>query len=424
MLLKIFNNKSITNSLWMMSEKVISIFGLIFVTSFVAKYIGPANFGKLAFVTSIFSVVHTLAMLGTDNVIFQKTSKNRVVGEKIIYATKKIRNIIFISVSVVLLVYLYVFFDYLTFLFSLATCISIYFLLHDVYSIYFNAILKSELNVICNIIGLALALILRYLIAYFNLPIEWLSVPIVLATLIPFLLKYIIFKRNALYNNQNNDYYKKYRKYIIGVGSKLVLYTLSVSIFTKTSQLFLGYKSSYELGIYTVAMTLGTSFYFILTALISSFMPVIYRENDIIKSQTMVAKLNIVVIAISFIVLIFFHFFGKWIISNLYGNDFIEANSILLIMVLVCLFSGLSTVAEKYIIKFNAYSYLQKKTNILLFFNILVTGIFIHLWGLYGAVYAILVTEIFSTTILNYFFKKGLIWDTHKKIFFLLRKSK
>ena len=34
------------NSAWMMLEKFLGIFGLIFVNSYMAKYIGPENFGK------------------------------------------------------------------------------------------------------------------------------------------------------------------------------------------------------------------------------------------------------------------------------------------------------------------------------------------------------------------------------------------
>ncbi|QQT87001.1 oligosaccharide flippase family protein [Acinetobacter ursingii] len=417
MISDLLKSRSIKNSLWMMSEKIISIFGLIFVTSFVAKYIGPANFGKLTFATSIFSIVHTVAMLGSDNVIFQKTSRNRKVGEKIIYSTKLLRDTIFVTLSFLLLVYLYLAFDYLTFIFSLATCIGIYFLLHDVYSIYFNAILESKINTIANIFGLLVALLLRFIVAYFEMSVEWLSVPIVLATLIPYLIKKYIFSRKAVYSgDDSNNYYRHYRRYILGVGKKLVLYSLSVSIFTKTSQLFLGYKSASDLGIYTVALTLGTSFYFVLVALISSFMPKIYQQSDLDQSQTMVAKLNAAVIIISFFAFIFFYIFGEWIINKLYGIEFSDAAKILPIMVVVCLFSGISTVSEKYMMKFNAYSYLQKKTNILLMFNIIITAILIYYWGIMGAVYSILMTEIFSATILNYFFNHRLILKSHIKM--------
>ncbi len=48
--MKIFRfNKIALNAVWMMSEKIISIFGLIFVTSSVAKYVGPNLLDKLLY---------------------------------------------------------------------------------------------------------------------------------------------------------------------------------------------------------------------------------------------------------------------------------------------------------------------------------------------------------------------------------------
>ena len=161
--MKIFQkikNKVFTNSLWMMSEKLISILGLIFVTSFVAKYIGPENFGKLTFASSIFAIIQTVAMLGSENIIFQKTAKDRRLGEYIIDSTKVIRDIIYLTLSLSTLFYIYFVADYLTFVFSIATSIAIYFAVHDVYSIYFNATLQSKINAYCNILALIISLII------------------------------------------------------------------------------------------------------------------------------------------------------------------------------------------------------------------------------------------------------------------------
>ncbi len=220
-------------------------------------------------------------------------------------------------------------------------------------------------------------------------------------------------QKNVLLDSKD----KRYRSYMMHVGSKLVFYSLSVAIFTKTSQIFLGLKSAYDLGIYTVAAALGTSFYFVLVALISSFMTDIYQEKSLEESQKKVARLNALVIFISIGAFVFFLLFGQWIIKVLYGEQFQQAAQIILWMVVVCLFSGLSTVAEKYLLKFNAYSYLQKKTNVLVVFNIVLAFLIIQAYGVYGAVFAILVTEILSTTVFNYFFKNNIIFDTHRRIF-------
>ncbi|OTU67109.1 polysaccharide biosynthesis protein [Acinetobacter baumannii] len=419
-LIEKLKSKVFTNSIWMMSEKLISIFGLIFVTSFVAKYIGPENFGKLTFASSIFAIIQTIAMFGSENIIFQKTAENRRLGEYIIVSTKIIRDILYLSFSSLTLFYIYYVADYLTFVFSLATSIAIYFAVHDVYLIYFNAILQSKINAYCNILALIISLIIRYCIAKFQLAVELLCIPIIMITLVPFFIrKYLYAKKKVSESDVVVEKFKRYRKFMLGVGRKLAFYSLSVAIFTKTSQLFLGIKSQYDLGIYTVAMTLGNSFYFALVAIISSYFTQIYVEKDFEKSQKMVAKLSLVIILICLSVLLFFSIVGPYIVNWLYGSAYVGVNNILLLAVVVTMFSGLSTVAEKYLLKFNAYDYLKKKTLYLVVFNIMLTAFCVHQWGLNGAVFAILLTEIMSFTIFNYFYKNGIVLDAQKRIFFM-----
>lgn len=414
------SKKIFSNSLWMMSEKLVSIFGLIFVTSFVAKYIGPENFGKLTFASSIFAIIQTIAMFGSENIIFQKTAKDRRFGEYIIDSTKIIRDFMYVSLSLLTLVYIYFFADQLTFIFSVATSIAIYFAVHDVYIIYFNAILQSKINAYCNIFALMISLLVRYFIAKFQLAVELLSVPIILITIIPFFIRKYLFNKVKLEKVYvTKERVNRYRKFMLGIGRKLIFYSLSVAVFTKTSQLFLGLKSQYDLGIYTVAMTLGNSFYFVLVAIISSYFTQIYIEKDFEQSQKMVAKLSVMIVAICLAVMAFFAVTGHYIVQWLYGAEYVSVDEILLFTVVVTLFSGLSTVAEKYLLKFNAYDYLKKKTLYLVAFNLVLTALFVHLWGLKGAIIAILITEIMSYTIFNYFYREGMILDTQKRIFLL-----
>lgn len=74
--MSLLSKKIISNSFWMMFEKLIGIFGLIFVTSYVAKYIGPENFGKIALATTVFTFVQTLTWFGNQEILFKRVSKN------------------------------------------------------------------------------------------------------------------------------------------------------------------------------------------------------------------------------------------------------------------------------------------------------------------------------------------------------------
>lgn len=398
----------------MIAEKIFSIFGVIFVTAFVAKYIGPENFGKLAFATSIFAILQTFSMYGSENIIFQKTSQNKLIGQKIIKSTAIIRNIFYLTISLFIILYTFFFLDRLTFIFSLATCISIYFALHDVYTIYFNATLQAKLNTICNVTGLIVSLAIRFLIPLFNLSPEWLALPIILVTLIPYIIRKLIFKKQEIKQRINTI---KYRKYMINIGNKLVLYSLSVAIFTKTSQIFLGLFSKYELGLFSVAMTLGTSFYFIFNALITSIMTKIYQEKDSNKNNNTVTQMYLVIIILSIIILLIFNYSGEYIINVLYGSEYASVTKILPLMVMVTMFSGLNTIAERYLYKFNAYDFLKKKTFALTIFNIFCAYILIYHYKIYGAVMSMLITEITSFTILNYFHEKKVILTTQLNFF-------
>lgn len=48
----------------MVIEKIVSVFGLIFVTSYVAKYIGPSAFGTMAFAISVLELFKLFPCLG------------------------------------------------------------------------------------------------------------------------------------------------------------------------------------------------------------------------------------------------------------------------------------------------------------------------------------------------------------------------
>src|SRR5690606_31076272 len=194
--MSILSKKIISNSLWMMIEKCISIFGLIFVTSYVAKYIGPTNFGKIALAATLFGFVQTLTWFGNQEILFKRVSKNPNSGLKYLFGTQNLRKVLFVLCGLPILLGLYFYSDHLTLIFAMATAFSAYFITQDIYAIYNNAVLHSYINAIANMIGLGVALLTRYLIVLFELDYAFLGIPIVLTALIPFVLKKYIFNKS------------------------------------------------------------------------------------------------------------------------------------------------------------------------------------------------------------------------------------
>lgn len=148
-----------------MAEKIISIFGLIFVTSFVAKYVGPSIYGDIALSLSIFQLIQIVSLMGSDVIIFKRISKNINSGVSLIKATGRIRLLIYLILSAPVLIY---FFSSSGYIYILASFLSCMFLSLDVYAIYYDACLRSKVNTIINIFGLIFSLGIRWAIAFLN----------------------------------------------------------------------------------------------------------------------------------------------------------------------------------------------------------------------------------------------------------------
>ena len=423
----ILNKKIISNAIWMMSEKAISIIGLLLVTSYVAKYVGPSIFGTIALATATFQIIQIVAQLGNDNILFKRISKNRLSGIKLIKSTFLLRTVIYIFISVPTLYYFYILSEQQTFIFFLAVSIACYFSSIDVYAIYYNAILKSRLNTFANSTGLIISLSIQYLIVINQLNALFLSLPIILTSLIPLCIRMYLFPKDKL-NKITQPMFIKYNKYILTTGFSIVFSTLSIAIYTRVNQFVIPYIiDEYSLGIYSVAMTLATSWGFILAAIINSSLPSIFSEKNTQKALYIASFLCMVILIISLFAIAFVYFFGEFFIIKLYGDEYINAYQLLIILCISTMISCLGIVSTRFIIKFSGYAFLSKKTLIMIIFSIPSSYLMISKYGLVGAAYSVIILEFISLTIMNYFFKGGIILKLHietfniKRLLFLLR---
>ena len=399
-----------SNSAWMMLEKFFGVFGLIFVNAYMAKYIGPESFGKLVFTTSIFIFVQTLSWFGAQNILFKRFSENIQSGIRLAIATQSMRCYIYILVSVCALLYLWFSSDLLTFIFGVGNCIASYFIVNDIYSIYNNSRLISVVNALTNITGLILALGLRYFLVFFEAEPYTMVFPIIVLAMVPYLLRKVYFYKNI----KNIKNIKKYNKYIFVTGGSLVLSTLSIVLYTQISSIFLAKFTSFaNLGIYNVALILGSAWGFINIALITSFFSKIYAEKNESIELSYLKQLHWLIIIIALCVLIGVLWLGGWVISLLYGSQFAGAEKLLPLIVFATMLSALGTISYRYMIKQNGYKYLSIKMMSISALSIPLSYVLIKGYGIVGAAICFVIIEFLSLTLANYLFKDRLILKLH-----------
>jgi len=400
-----------------MLEKSVNIIGLIYINSLMAKYIGPDNFGKINIATSVFLFVQTLSWFGGQNIIFKRMSENTRSGIAMAMHTQNQRRFFFLLSSGAALLYLYFFTDSLVFLFGVANAIATYYIVMDFFAIYNNTQLKSRINTITNVIGLSVALLIRFFITTFKLPVYAFTLPVIVIPLLPYLMRLIYFKYTTQVKASSRGS-GVYNRYMLATGGALILSSLSADIYTQISGIFLANRLSYaSLGIYSVALTLGSAWSFVVLALITSFFSKIYSEKEPLTIEKLLIKINRVVILFSVIALGGFWLFGEFAIRLLYGEKYMAAVTLIPVIIAGTMFSALGTICYRYMIKESGYRYLAKKMILCCLLTIPLSWLMIGAFGIKGAAYCFLLVELLSCTLLNYFFRDKTIFKMHLSIF-------
>nr|WP_279381707.1 polysaccharide biosynthesis C-terminal domain-containing protein [Serratia proteamaculans] len=83
------------------------------------------------------------------------------------------------------------------------------------------------------------------------------------------------------------------------------------------------------------------------------------------------------------------------------------------VLAVATLLSALGTLAYKYIVIFSGYGFLSKKMFLVFIINIPLSYFLIRQYGMMGAAYSTLLTELLSLTVLNYFFRRGTVLQMH-----------
>ncbi|ERK16124.1 MAG: oligosaccharide flippase family protein [Pantoea sp.] len=399
-----------SNAAWMMSEKIVSVFGVIFVTSYVAKSFGPTVFGQMAFSTSLFSMVQTVAMFGTETILFKTISKSEPKGVRLMNVARTLRFALLVLTSVPVLIWVWYNMQENFLAFALASFIASVFVTQDTFSVYNNARLASRLNTIANSIGLLLGFSLSFAIAWFRLNPIWLTLSIVVVTLVPYAIKRYNFYRENQEQAPARSKRGAYLRYLLYAGLPLAISSIFISVQVKTAQMFLvGIASARELGLFAAANTISASWTFIPLAIITSSFSEIFRERGSVAIK-LTARLNGYVLGVSLLLLLVIALYGEKIIIALYGHEYTQSGSLITVLSIASSFSAMGTVAYRYMVKEGGFNYLLRKIICLMAISLPLSWWLIQGYGIMGAAWSVFITELLSLTVMNYFFRNGAIF--------------
>lgn len=409
------------NTSWLMAEKVLRMVVGLFVGVWVARYLGPEQFGLFSYAQSFVFLFSVVATLGLDGIVVRELVKDQSQRD-VLLGTAFILKL-FGSVVVFPLLWLGVQFanndastNWMIFLIASATVFQSF----NVIDFYYQSVVLSKYVAMANTLSLAISSVIKIGLILAEAPLMAFVVMIVFDAVIlslGLLYFYFINNRHKVYQWQFD---LNIAKSLLKDSWPLIVSSAMISLYMRIDQVMIKEMlDNNAVGQYAAAVKLSEAWYFLPIVICGSVFPAIASSKKVDERQyyKRLQRLYNLMAFIACIVALIVTFLSGWLIDFLYGEEFKGASEVLLVHVWAGVFVSLGVAAGKWILMEN----LQVYTNYFLFigmvFNIVLNLFFIDLYGILGAAIA----TIFSQAIASYF--ASFIFVKTRKRFYMLTKS-
>lgn len=407
--------KIIANIAWMFFDKIFRIAIGMLVSLWIARYLGPAEFGILNYATLFPTILASFAGFGLTNTLMVEFVSN---NDKPLEQQRLVRTGLFIKLMAGLFMYgLSCCLNYILnkdnpelFLLINVTGLILVFQSSDIIDTYFQSQTKAKLSVIVKLISFGLASIVRIYALLTKQGIMFLALINVAEMLIIYGLMVGIYQNRiakiVINIRQAIDY--KLIEQLLRISWPIMITEFFIFVYMKVDQFMIeSLSTDKELGLYGAALRLSETWYFIAIAVNTSFYPRIAelwsvnKEKFYVQYQELINVLTYISIALAICVSIF----SNQLIDLLYGADYQHAGIILSVHIWagVFVFTGVGT-NNLMIIK-HLQKFVLIKTIICACINVYLNYLLIPDFGALGASVATLISYALQAYVLNLFFK-------------------
>lgn len=325
---------------------------------FIAKFLGPHDFGNLSFATAFTAIIAAVGTLGLDSFIIreildQPAKRNEILGTAF---WMRIGVSIFLVPASVLL---YLFFRSLAnqqgaeLTLVITFCASaLFFRAFNIIDSYFQSQVRSKFVVQVQNVCLIISSLIKISFVLVKLPLVYFAFALVLDGLMLAIGLVIIYHRENLqikawvFNTSRATS-------LLSQSWPLILSAVMVTLYMQIDILMLKYfAGSTEAGIYSAAARISEAWYFIPVAIVTSVFPAIIhaRKTDLARYKKRLQNLYDLLVAISLPVALIVSLGADTFISLVYGEQFDGAGVMLSIHIWSGIFVFLGSASGQYLL--------------------------------------------------------------------------
>ncbi|HBZ1174831.1 TPA: flippase [Klebsiella pneumoniae] len=429
-------NEAFYNSLWLLSERVITILFTFTVGIFLARYLGPNDFGVYNYLISIITLLSPLTALGLNAVVVRDlvdAQREDHDDTNVILGTSCVLRFFGGLFACASLLFVDIYFNisqnntlWLVLLASanIFSCFQVVdFWLQSKVNSKYSAILRLSIFITSSLVKLIS-------IIFFSCGLKTILIIQTFEVLASGVLYVPLYKylKGKIFNWSYN---KNKAKTLMSKSWWLILSGVAEVLYLKIDQIMLGMINGYStVATYAVAARLSEAWYFFPTIITASFFPllILAKKESEEKNKHTLLDLSRKLFFCALIISIFITIIAHTAINILYGEAYAESATILIIHIWASLFVFMRAVLSKWLVIENMlpFSLVTHISGAIV--NIILNLILIPKMGGIGSAIATVISYSISSYFSLFIFKRTRVmgWIMTKAIFtcFLIFRGK
>lgn len=410
--------KYFLNTGWLLFNNILTMVIGLSVGVYVARYLGPSNYGLLNYAGSFVVLFSAIAALGLDGIVVRELIKDEKKRDELLGTTFFLK--IISSILVLIIIVIAVRFtnnDSFTNLLIFIVAFGTIFQSFAVIRFYFQSRVLSKYTVFAQIFTAILCSVIRLLLVHLNMGLMYFAMVTLLQNIVlasGLIVLYIKQKLNLFNWRPKLDLAKK----LLSDSWPLMLSGISITIYMRIDQVMIkNMLDAKAVGNYAVAVRLSEVWYFIPMAITNSLIPAIINAKKISEKlyyerlQKLYDLMTWLSIGISLPIMLL----STKIIELLFGIQYQEAAGVLKIYVWAGVFVFLGVASSQYLLVENYTQISFLRTFIGTIINVILNIILIPRYGINGAAIATVISYFISV------FSIVLVPKTYKNYVLMLK---
>ena len=402
------NSKFFKNTTWLIGGQIFRLIVSFFISTISTRYLGPSNFGIINYISSYISFFTSIIGLGINGVIIYELVNHReengtILGTAIVF--RLITSIICTAAFFVVVWYADGG-DKTTMVVAVLQAIQLPFLCLDTINYWYQSNYQSKYPVMVQTLGYVITSVYKVFLLATGKSVEWFAFAMTLD------ISVIGIAYLVLYWKQKGPrlrFSAGTAKYLLKISGPFILANVMSVAYSQMDRVMIKQmlRSSAEVGLYSAALNICVLISFIPIAILESGRPLVVEakaQNDELY-QLRFRQLSASILWICALYAMGVTVFARLIIWILYGEAYMGAATCLQIAVWYTLFSYVGSAMHLWLLCEHQNKYVLLFCTMGAVGNFIVNFLLIPTWGINGAAFATLLTQVLANLIFPLLFR-------------------